>query len=175
MSRLKLSLALALLAIVGLLAILGVGLVAGTSHGGSGQETQQQRAFQRWRDVALPLILQFRQALSTAQAQTRAPTLQTRILTAERTGATLAHLAATLRAQPPISSDALRPLNQMLAQAIGLAEAAETTYALALRDNRAAQTHRAHLQLEHASAVMFYLSLRANALGSQLYEDRPEA
>ena len=116
MPPVKLSLALAVLLLIGVLAIPGVGLIDGTSQGGSGKETQPQRAFQAWREAALPLILRYRQTLTTAQTPTRALDIQTCVLTAEQARATLARLRATLHAQPPTSSDALRPLNTMLAQ-----------------------------------------------------------
>lgn len=170
----KLRLVVSALLLVGVLAVLGARLISSTSQGPNGGETSQQQAFQSWRNSALPVILEYRQALAAAQTPRRALKLATRVLRVERTRATLVRLAATLRAHPTIATHEYRRLDTMLAQAIGLAIVGETNYALALRDHRSDLQRRAKLQLDHSAAVLFYMSFRANAIGTQLTAGRAE-
>jgi hypothetical protein len=170
----KLGLAVSALLLLGVVAVLGARLISSTSQEPNGGEKSQQQAFQSWRNSALPVILEYRQALAAAQTPGRAPRLATRVLTVERTRATLVRLAATLQAHPPIATHEFRRLDTMLAQAIRLAIDGERNYALGLRDRRNDLKHRAKLQLDHSAAVLFYMSLRANAIGTQLTTGRTE-
>jgi len=170
----KLRLLVSVLLLLGVFAVLGARLISGTSRGPNGVEPSQQQAFLSWRNAVLPVILGYRQALAAAQPRGRAPTRATRVLTLERTRTTLVRLAATLRARSPNATDEFRRLDTMLARAIGLAIGGETTYALALRERRSDLKRRAKLQLDHSAAVLFYMSLRANAIGTQLTAGRAE-
>jgi predicted RNA-binding Zn ribbon-like protein len=169
----KLSLVVSAVSLASGLAVFGARLIGDSSHGTSEPGAPQQ-AFQSWQDSALPVILGYRQALAAAQTPSRVAKPATRVRSAERARSTLMRLAATLRAAPPIATHELRRLNTTLAQAIGLAIAGERTYALALRDHRSDLMRRAKLQLDHSAAVMFYMSLRANAIGTELNTTQAE-